>query len=100
MDKGDLTPLAIALQSCFSAYNLGSGKNNLENGNLIITGGRTPQDLVGSIKLEGNENTLKVTVLGVRTGVPQQRLFDALWQTVENFVASCGGRPASPNKER
>jgi hypothetical protein len=47
---------------------------------------------VGSIKLEGNENTLKVTVLGVRT-VPQQRLFDALWQTVENFVASCGGRP-------
>jgi len=99
LDQRDLTPLAIALQKCFSVYNLGSGKNKLENGNLIITGGRTPQDLVGSIKLEGNENTLKVTVLGVRTGVPQQKLFDALWQTVENFVASCGGRPNSPHKD-
>ena len=98
LDQRDLTPLAIALQKCFSVYNLGSGTNKLENGTLIISGGRTRQDLVGSIKLEGSENTLKVTVLGVRTGVPQQRLFDALWQTVENFVASCGGRPASPHK--
>ncbi|HEY6047221.1 MAG TPA: hypothetical protein VIU65_11500, partial [Pyrinomonadaceae bacterium] len=100
MDQRDLTPLANALQQCFSAYSLGSGKNNLENGNLIISGGRTPQDLVGSIRLEGNEKTLKVTVVGVRTGIPEQKLFEALWQTVESFVASCGGRPASPNKDR
>ena len=98
MDQRDLTPLANALQQCFSAYSLGSGKNNLENGNLIITGGRTPQDLVGSIKLEGNEKTLKVTVVGVRTGIPEQKLFEALWQTVESFVASCGGHLA-PNKD-
>ena len=98
MDKRDLTPLADAIQRCFMACNLGSGKNNLENGNLIITGGRTPTDLVGSIKLEAKEKSLEVTILGHRTTIQDQRLFDSVWQTVESFVASCGGRPA-PNKE-
>ena len=100
MDKRELTPLANAIQQCFSTYSLGSGKSHLENGSLIITGGRTPSDLVGTVKLEQDEKSLCVTLLGDRSAIPQQRLFDALWRTVESFVASCGGRPAPPNKDR
>ena len=99
MDKRELTPLANAIQQCFRAHNLGSGKNNLENGSLIIRGGRTPHDLVGSVKLEPEEKSLNVTLLGDRSAIPQQRLFEALWQTVESFVASCGGRPAPANEK-
>jgi len=98
MDKRELTPLANAIQQCFTAHRFGSGKNTLENGSLIITGGRTPSDLVGSVKLEQNEKGLSVTLLGDRSTIPQQRLCEALWETVENFVASCGGRPASANQ--
>jgi CHAT domain len=98
MEKGELTPLANALQQCFTAHQLGSGKKNLDNGSLLITGGRTPSDLVGSVKLEQDEKGLSVTLLGDRSAVRQQRLFDALWRTIESFVASCGGRPAPPNQ--
>ena len=98
MEERDLTPLTSAIQECFSAHNLGSGKDNLEDGGLIIKGGRTPRDIVGSVELESDGNSLKVTLLGDRKAIPQQRLFDALWQTVESFVASCGGRPASANE--
>lgn len=98
VDTRHLEPLANAIQQCFTTHNLGSSKDNLENGNFIISGGRTPQDLVGSVKLEVEDESLKVTLSGDRSTIPQQRLFAALWQTVESFVASCGGRPAPAKK--